>query len=82
MLRSFEGGGETSQVKCQVGYRRDPGNPNQDPRWEWRDPALYFYLGYSGVLMQVNVTYYTPKPNVVYIPAIKGETRNLHITRF
>lgn len=31
---------------------------------------------YSGVLMQVNVIYYTPKPNVVYIPAIKGETRN------
>ena len=37
---------------------------------------------YSGVLMQVNVIYYTPKPNVVYIPAIKGETRNLHLTRF
>ena len=30
----------TTQVKCQVGYRRDPGNPTQDPRWEWRDPAL------------------------------------------
>ena len=29
-----------SQVKCQAGYRRDPGNPTQDPRWEWRDPAL------------------------------------------
>ena len=29
-----------TQVKCQAGYRRDPGNPTQDPRWEWRDPAL------------------------------------------
>ena len=29
-----------AQVKCQAGYRRDPGNPTQDPRWEWRDPAL------------------------------------------
>ena len=29
-----------SLVKCQAGYRRDPGNPTQDPRWEWRDPAL------------------------------------------
>ena len=26
--------------KCQAGYRQDPGNPTQDPRWEWRDPAL------------------------------------------
>ena len=31
---------EVTQVKCQAGYRRDPGNPTQDPRWEWRDPAL------------------------------------------
>ena len=37
----------TSQVKCQAGYRwdpsnptQDPNNPTQDPRWEWRDPAL------------------------------------------
>ena len=29
-----------TQVKCQAGYRRDPGNPTRDPRWEWRDPAL------------------------------------------
>ena len=29
-----------TQVKCQAGYRRDPGNPTQDPRWEWRDPTL------------------------------------------
>ena len=31
---------DRTQVKCQAGYRRDPGNPTQDPRWEWRDPAL------------------------------------------
>ena len=31
---------DLAQVKCQAGYRRDPGNPTQDPRWEWRDPAL------------------------------------------
>lgn len=37
---------------------------------------------YSGVLMQVNVIYYTPKPNVVYIPAIKGETRNYILPGF
>ena len=29
-----------TQVKCQAGYRRDPGNPTQDPRWEWRDPTF------------------------------------------
>ena len=29
-----------TQVKCQAGYRRDPCNPTQDPRWEWQDPAL------------------------------------------
>ena len=37
---------------------------------------------YSGVLIQVNVIYYTPKPNVVYIPAIKGETRNYILPGF
>ena len=31
---------DRTQVKCQAGYRQDPGNPTQDPRWEWRDPAL------------------------------------------
>ena len=31
---------DDTQVKWQAGYRRDPGNPTQDPRWEWRDPAL------------------------------------------
>ena len=30
----------TLQVKCQVGYRLAPGNPTQDPRWEWWDPIL------------------------------------------
>ena len=31
---------DRTQVKCQAGYRQDPGNPTQDPRWEWQDPAL------------------------------------------
>ena len=31
---------DPAQVKCQAGYGQDPGNPTQDPRWEWRDPAL------------------------------------------
>lgn len=29
-----------SEVLCQAGCRQDPGNPLQDPRWEYWDPAL------------------------------------------
>ena len=29
-----------TQVKSQVGCRRDPAIPTWDPGWEWRDPAL------------------------------------------
>ena len=33
-----------TQVKCQAGYRQDPGNPTQDPRagsrLRWWDPTF------------------------------------------
>ena len=34
-LQRFESFGELTHVKRQAGYRRDPGNPTQDPKWEW-----------------------------------------------
>ena len=39
-LQRFESFGELTHVKRQAGYRRDPGNPTQDPKWEWQDPTI------------------------------------------
>lgn len=39
-LQRFESFGELTHVKRQAGYRQDPGNPTQDPKWEWQDPTI------------------------------------------